>query len=272
MQIVPVILAGGEGRRLAPLSTPERPKAFLPLASGRTMLEETLLRFKNSAYTKPLIVLNHRHIDCIKNYDAVVLAQAEAKGTAFAIALASLYVQHENAKALMLVCPCDHAIEDISKFHSAVEMGQTYASEHHVLLGISPNAPNTGFGYIRKGVEMEAGVFKVQGFTEKPDLETAQAYVHSGAYFWNAGIFLLSPTLILQDIERCTPDIYSSALQSWGARKKVEKICYLGYAQDCPKTSIDTAVFEKSEKSVVVRLDTGWRDLGTPEALAEFLA
>lgn len=271
MQIVPVILAGGEGRRLAPLSTPERPKAFLPLTSSRTMLEETLLRFGNPAYKKPLIVLNRRHIDFVKNYDAAVLAEAEAKGTAFAIALAALHVQHENAQALMLVCPCDHAIADISKFHSAVETGQAYATEYHVLLGVSPNAPDTGFGYIRKGSEMEAGVFKVQGFIEKPDLETAQAYVGSGAYFWNAGIFLLSPTLILQDIERCTPDIYSAALQSWDARKKVEKICYLGDAQECPKTSIDTAVLEKSKESIAVRLDTGWRDLGTPEALAEFL-
>lgn len=273
MKIFPIILAGGEGSRLAPLSTPEKPKAFVKMPSGLTMLEETCARFFYSeTYYAPSIILNARHTDFLQNDNMNVIAESEAGGTAMAIVFAALYALECDKNAFILICPCDHYLEDINQFHAAIAQAKNYAHQYHVLFGIEPKNSDTALGYIHKGESLGAPAFKVQDFKEKPDLKTAEAYVRSGKYFWNSGIFLLSAEFILKEIEALAPEVYSLAQKSWQGRTNKNNLVYCGSweKQDFSNPSIDYAVFEKSKHMVIVPLLTHWSDLGTLEKFKQY--
>lgn len=281
MVITPVILSGGGGTRLWPLSTPEKPKQFLALTSEHTMFQLTVARaFDRAIFVAPLIVTGAAHaalaeeqLDAIGVVDASLILEPCARNTAPAIALAALAV--DDPAAVLLVMPSDHVIDDTAAFDAAtmaalplVEAGwmATY--------GIAPTGPETGYGYIRMGAELAAGVRAVERFVEKPDREAAEAMLAEGNHGWNGGIFLFRADTYLAALATHAPDILAAAQKAMtGAERAGNRIlpdaeAFVG----CPADSIDYAVMEKAERVAVVPVDMGWSDIGSWDALYDLAA
>lgn len=257
MDFIPVILAGGLGRRLAPHSTPEKPKAFLE-RSQQTLLETTLSRFQG---VQPrVIVLNKAHLAHAAHIDAVKIAESQMNGTAFAIALAALHSIENAGGVKILICPCDHEFGDKSAFADSVSKALNM-NKDAVLFGVAPKHPNTQLGYIERG---DNGV-NITKFHEKPDQKTAERYFVSGRHFWNAGIFLFDPAYILEQIQYHALRIYEAAYKAWQGREQGEVIMIPSAPQNFEPLSIDYAVLEKAKGLAMVEIKTHWRDLGTPE-------
>lgn len=278
-QITPLILSGGSGTRLWPLSTPERPKQFLRLHGDKTMIAQTLCRVEeHDLFGPPIVVGAARHeqllLDALADADVVggsVILEPCARNTAPAIALGAL---EAGCDALVLVMPSDHVIRDISAFHAAVERAVPAAQEGQlVTFGIEPSGPETGFGYIRSGDALPgmAGVFESRGFTEKPDLTRAQEMLSSGDYFWNAGIFLFRADTFLGELQRLQPEIYGAAKAAMAdviRQGVVVKPQEHEFAR-VPSDSIDYAVMEHASNVAVVPVSCGWSDVGSWDALAD---
>lgn len=279
--IVPVILSGGSGTRLWPLSRETYPKQFLPLVDQYTMLQNTALRVggaKNIA--APLVVCNQEHrfmvaeqLRAVGVQPAMVILEPMGRNTAPAVAVAALHARHQGVDPLLLILPADHVIADGEGFRAAVAQAALHAEAGWLItFGIVPTAPETGYGYIKAGAPLdESGVCAVERFVEKPDAATAQEYLRSGVYSWNSGMFLFRASAFLAELERFAPAILASSRQALASGRNERDFLWLdgeGFAA-CPKDSIDYAVMEKTDQAVVMPLTVGWNDVGSWSALWE---
>ncbi|KAG1467696.1 hypothetical protein G6F57_012909 [Rhizopus arrhizus] len=275
LPIVPVILSGGSGTRLWPLSREAYPKQFLPLVGEDTMLQATWKRVADIAGKAPIVVANQEHRfmaaeqlrECNVRPQALIL-EPIGRNTAPAIAIAALQVLAENDDALLLVLPSDHVVRNENAFHAAVAQAASAADAGKlVTFGIVPTAPETGYGYIKAGPG--EGARAVERFVEKPDLATAEGYVSSGEYFWNSGMFLFKASRYLQELERLQPAILvacRSALEKAARDTDFGRLDADAFAAS-PSDSIDYAVMEKTSDAAVVAMDAGWNDVGSWSAL-----
>lgn len=268
--IVPVILSGGSGTRLWPMSRDERPKQFLPLTGERTMFQLTLDRVVDG-YADPLIVANARHADLIEEQlagrRATIILEPAARNTAPAIALAALAAAPTD---ILLVMPSDHLIADVAAFRAAVDAALPLAERGWLCtFGITPDAPETGYGYIAMGEEAAPGVHRVDRFVEKPDRASAEAMLAQGSYVWNGGIFLFRADAYLRALEAFAPAMLAAS------RDAHDKAVYdgarilpdAGAFATSPADSIDYAVMEKADRVAVVPVSMGWSDIGSWDAL-----
>jgi len=273
--MIPVILSGGGGTRLWPMSRTHYPKQFLPLTGEHTMLQETLTRLSGLADLEPAIVIannNHRflvaeQLQSIGADNSHILLEPVGRNTAPAVALAAFCAQAEGRDPLLLVLPADHVISDKAAFHEALSRGQQQAENGQlVTFGITANSPETGFGYIKRGAEQATkGAFAVAEFVEKPDSATAQSYLDSGQYYWNSGMFLFKASVYLEELKEFEPAVYEAASAAFDASQRdldFLRIDATNFANS-PNIAIDYAVMERTQKATVVALDAGWNDLGS---------
>jgi mannose-1-phosphate guanylyltransferase/mannose-6-phosphate isomerase len=268
--IRPVILAGGAGTRLWPLSTIERPKHLLPLLGDRSLFEQTLDRF-GEQFSAPIIVANRAQeaeLLATAGKEARIILEPCKRDSAAAIALAAVLAGEKDE--LLLVCPSDHHIRDTAAFHTAIALARPAAEAGHIVtFGIEPDHPATGFGYIAAGEG--SGVRPVARFVEKPVLERAQAMLDEGGHYWNAGIFLASSKTWREELERHAPAIFaaaSEALRKGEIQGRVIRVDEEAFAES-PAKSIDYAVMEHSDRVAVVPVSMGWSDIGSWQALVE---
>lgn len=274
--ITPVILSGGSGTRLWPMSRPERPKQLLALTAAETMLQLTARRTGDQArFARPIVVANAAHATQIEDQLADVGIEPQAlilepvgRNTAPAIALAALAAPHP--KSPLLVMPSDHVIDDVAAFHRAIEAALPLVDDGWlVTFGIAPDAPETGYGYIKIGEAIGDGVHRVVRFVEKPDQVTAQAMIEEGDYAWNGGIFLFRADIFLGQLAVHASEMLFAAQDSMG-RSSREGAHIHPDAQSfaaSPSESIDYAVMEKADRVAVVPVAMGWSDLGSWDAL-----
>ncbi|MEO8367251.1 MAG: mannose-1-phosphate guanylyltransferase/mannose-6-phosphate isomerase [Pseudoxanthomonas sp.] len=273
--MIPVILSGGSGTRLWPLSREAYPKQFLALAGDDTMLQATWLRVQALASAAPLIVANEEHrfmvaeqlrqVDCSP---AAILLEPVGRNTAPAIAVAALQAIADGSDPLLLVLPSDHVISDVAAFQAAVRAAEPAAREGRlVTFGIVPTGPETGYGYIR--AEAGKGVRAVAEFVEKPDADTAAKYLASGEYFWNSGMFLFRAGAYLAELERQQPAMLAACRAALAAARR--DVDFVRLDKDafaaCPSDSIDYAVMEKTAQASVLPISVGWNDVGSWAAL-----
>jgi mannose-1-phosphate guanylyltransferase/mannose-1-phosphate guanylyltransferase/mannose-6-phosphate isomerase len=273
--IVPVILSGGSGTRLWPMSTPERPKQMLALHDEETMLQMTAQRAIGDDFAAAIVVANARHAGMIEDQLTEVGLDAQAlilepvgRNTAPAIALAALAA--EDPTAPLLVMPSDHVIEDVSAFHRAIRAALPLVADGWlVTFGITPTAPETGYGYIQIGEELGDGVHRVKRFIEKPARASAEAMLTAGDHAWNGGIFLFRADIYLAELAAQAPEMLAVAQKAMKLAKRDRRRVYPdaeAFAAS-PSDSIDYAVMEKAERVAVVPVAMGWSDLGSWDAL-----
>lgn len=280
-KIWPVILSGGSGTRLWPMSRSLYPKQLLPLTCADTMLQSTALRTPvGQAFHAPLVVAGEDHrflikgqLETIKLNAAAILLEPQGRNTAPAVAIAALQLLKSDADALMLVMPSDHVIADVAAFHYAIEAAYTAAhSGKFVTFGIQPSAPETGYGYIEMGAAIDgSAVHTVVRFVEKPDAATAASYLAGGKYLWNGGIFFFSARAYLGALAVHAPDILSACTAAMDGAT-VDGLFIRPDAAafaSTPSISIDYAVMEKTNKAAVVPVSMGWSDVGSWAALWE---
>jgi len=275
--IQPVILSGGSGTRLWPLSREAYPKQFLPLAGELTMLQATWGRVAPIAARGPLVIANEEHrfvaaeqLSQVDANPAAIILEPVGRNTAPAIAVAALEATRDGGDALLLVLPSDHVIANEAAFREAVQQAASAADAGQlVTFGIVPTGPETGYGYIKAAVG--DGARAVERFVEKPDLATATSYVASGQYYWNSGMFLFKATRYLQELERFQPGMLAACRDAWGKARRDADFTRLDKAAFAavPSDSIDYAVMEKTADAVVVPLDAGWNDVGSWTALRD---
>jgi mannose-1-phosphate guanylyltransferase/mannose-1-phosphate guanylyltransferase/mannose-6-phosphate isomerase len=278
--IVPVLLSGGTGSRLWPLSREAYPKQLLPLVGDRTMLQQTAARVMDSARYKPLLVVGnteHRFIIAeqlrgLGIKDATVVLEPEGRNTAPAAVVAALAALNVDPDAMILLMPADHVVQDVAAFQAAVETGAQAAEKgHFVLFGIRPTEPATGYGYIEIGDELgdAPGAHRVRSFVEKPKREVAEQYLASQRHLWNGGFFLLPAREFIAEVEQLAPDVLKGAGAAFGNAHR--DLDFLRLDADafgrCPSVSIDYAVMEKTGRAVVVPTSFGWTDVGSWSAL-----
>lgn len=279
--IIPVILSGGSGTRLWPLSRSAYPKQFIPLTDEKSLFQQTLERMSGiSGAGDALIVCNEEHRFMVAeqmrqlNITSLgIMLEPIGRNTAPAIACAALYALSKDKDAVLVVTPSDHVIRDNRQFVAAMSQGLESVDDGSlVTFGIVPDKPETGYGYIRKqDASLSSGAFPVAEFVEKPDLETAKGYLASGDFYWNSGMFVFRADAYLQELEQFHPDILQATTRACELIKtdldflRLDKEAFIA----CPAESIDYAVMEKTAKSVVVPMDAGWSDVGSWSALAD---
>ncbi|WP_141453745.1 mannose-1-phosphate guanylyltransferase/mannose-6-phosphate isomerase [Pseudoxanthomonas sp. z9] len=273
----PVLLSGGSGTRLWPLSREAYPKQFLPLASERTMVQDTWLRIAPLAGARPIVVANEEHrflvAEQLRQIGAPaphILLEPAGRNTAPAIAAAALQAMTGGDDPVLLVLPSDHVVRDADGFRRAVQAALPAAEAGAlVTFGIVPDAPETGFGYIQ--AEAGEGLRKVSRFVEKPDAATAQSYLDAGGYYWNSGMFLFRASRYLEELERFRPDIVATVRTAFAEARQDGDFVRLdkdAFAAS-PSDSIDYAVMEKTAHAMVLPVDIGWNDVGSWSALWE---
>ncbi|GEK48335.1 mannose-1-phosphate guanylyltransferase/mannose-6-phosphate isomerase [Bisbaumannia pacifica] len=277
--ILPVILSGGSGSRLWPVSREAYPKQFLKLnSSDHSLLQEAVLRLGSLAEClPPLLVCNEAHrflaaeqLQALGVIPSRIVLEPMGRNTAPALALAALAAQQDQDDPLLLVMPADHVIEDAQAFLDAVAQGRRLARKGKlVTFGITPASPHTGYGYIRRGEALGDAGYRVDAFVEKPDAERAAAYLSSGDYLWNSGIFLISASRYLEELERHAGDILESCRRALAASR--EDLDFLRIDVEafaaCRGESIDYAVMENTQDAAVVPMDPGWSDIGAWDAI-----
>lgn len=272
-RIVPVILSGGVGTRLWPVSRPEKPKQFHALTGDKTMLQMTAERVADAArYARPIVVASDRHADEVEaqlDGEPLLILEPAGRNTAAAIALAALSADSGD---LLLVMPSDHVIGRPDRFHEAVARAVPLARQGYlVTFGITPSSPETGYGYIRAGDILGEGAFTVSAFVEKPDRETAARYVAEGGYAWNGGIFLFQAGPMIAALEAHAPDILEqvrSALER--ARREGSRIHPDPAAFAAVRSqSIDYAVMERHDRTAMVPVEMDWSDVGSWDAICD---
>jgi mannose-1-phosphate guanylyltransferase len=254
--IVPVILCGGSGTRLWPLSRPARPKPFLPLLGEETLFEATLARCSDSAiFAPPLVVTGAGLLELVESQGrgAEVIVEPAARNTAPAIALAA---QRLPEDAVMLVCPSDHHIADLPAWLAAVGKARVLAEQGFlVAFGIAPTRPETGYGYIERGAPEGEG-WRIARFIEKPPLEDAERYVAGGAHCWNGGIFMFRAGTFLEELAKYRPEMAAAV---------ADPAAFPAIAGE----SVDYAVMEQTSRAAMVEADMGWSDIGNWQSLRD---
>ena len=289
--LVPVVLSGGSGTRLWPLSREKYPKQLLPLIGEDSLLQATVRRMEGMADVQlgaPLVICNEEYrfiiaeqLRLMETKGSIVL-EPVGRNTAPALTLAALAAVVFESDPILLVMPADHVISDIPTFQVAVHQGMTLAEGGAIVtFGITPDSPETGYGYIQAGESMEAdGARNIARFVEKPDLATAQAYLDEGSYFWNSGLFMMRASVWLAAIGSCRPDILSACQTAWDKRSvdgdffRANRDAFL----QCPSDSIDYAVMERITandgtlpRGMVIPLSAGWSDVGAWDSLWQVL-
>lgn len=280
--LLPVIMAGGTGSRLWPLSRELHPKQFLRLYGADSMLQETLKRLEGVAISEPVVICNGEHrfmvAEQLRQINMLahnIILEPVGRSTAPAIALAALNALRHGDNPVMLVLAADHIIHNVAAFHEAIAEATAHAERGSlVTFGIVPTGPETGYGYIQRGVpcdDASPNAATVQRFVEKPDRETAQRYVDGGNHYWNSGMFMFHAQRYIDELEKFRPDILSACRQALDSAEEDRHFISADYQSfaDCPDESIDYAVMEKTDAAVVVRLDIGWSDVGSWSALWE---
>ena len=277
--IIPVVLCGGSGTRLWPLSRTYTPKQFLPLISDNTMLQDTVLRLPNGL-ADGIYICNEEHrfmlaeqLRQIDKASNAIILEPEGRNTAPAVALAALKAMEENANAVLLVLAADHVITNHQAFHQAIETASIAAGDDKLsTFGIVPDKPETGYGYIQV-TSNEKAYDQVKQFVEKPKLSVAEQYIKSGDYLWNSGMFMFKASVFLQELEQHCPEILTSCQKAMANAQtdldflRPDKEAFLA----CMNESIDYAVMEKTQSAAVVSLDAGWSDVGSYGALSDVL-
>lgn len=278
--LLPVIMAGGTGSRLWPMSRELHPKQFLRLHSIHSMLQETLKRLDGVGVSEPVVICNEDHrfmvAEQLRQIDMLshnIILEPVGRNTAPAIALAALNAIAQGNDPIMLVLAADHIIDDVEAFHRAIDLALPYAAAKSlVTFGIVPTGPETGYGYIQRGECKNGSVAApVQRFVEKPDSETAQSYIETGEYYWNSGMFMFRAKRYLEELEKFRPDILAAcrdALANTECDKNFINVDREAFST-CPDDSVDYAVMEKTHDAVVIPLDAGWSDVGSWSALWE---
>jgi mannose-1-phosphate guanylyltransferase/mannose-6-phosphate isomerase len=277
--ITPVILSGGSGSRLWPLSRALYPKQFLPLASELTMIQETALRVADARFAAPLVICNEEHRFIVAEQlrakacrPSEIILEPVGRNTAPAVCVAALKLLAAGDDALMLVMPSDHAIASPERFLRAVGKAAGAAADGAlVTFGITPARAETGYGYIKAGARLGAheGVHAVERFVEKPDQPTAETYLADGSYLWNSGIFLFSAAAYLAELERSNPAMVEACREALSGSERDLTFCRLAlnaFAAS-PSDSIDYAVMEKTARAAVVPVEMGWNDVGAWSSL-----
>ena len=279
MTIIPVILSGGAGTRLWPLSRSQYPKQFLSLAAQNTMIQETLLRLEGIDVASPIVICNESHrfivadqLAQINVKNPFIILEPLGRNTAPAIAAGALKAQALDKDAVMVVLPSDHVIQNKAALAHGVELACKAAAEGFlVTFGITPTAPETGYGYIKAQVKSGEAVFPLDRFVEKPNRETAQKYLDSGEYFWNSGMFVFKASTFLAELQHFEPEIFASVEAAY--TKAAVDVDFIRLEKEAfatsPSRSIDYAVMEKTSKGKVIPLDAGWNDVGAWSALWE---
>lgn len=278
-RITPVILSGGTGTRLWPLSRETLPKQLLPLVGEKSMLQETVLRVSNrSQFDAPIIIANVEHrfvigeqLRALGIHDATVVLEPEGRNTTAAATVAALLEQRRTPDGLILVLAADHVVQKPEALLAAVTTGAEVAREGKlVLFGIQPTSASTGYGYIQRAdTATSANVYPVKRFVEKPDANTAQDYVASGDYLWNSGMFLLPVEPYLAEVEKLIPEVLHASKAALDASRQDLDFIRLdetAFAAN-PSIAIDYAVMEKTALAVVIPTDCGWTDVGSWSAL-----
>jgi mannose-1-phosphate guanylyltransferase len=282
--ILPVIMAGGSGSRLWPLSRDLMPKQFLKLDGDLTMLQATVMRLQGLNAEAALVICNEDHrfvaaeqLRQIKQLNHNIILEPAGRNTAPAIALAALTATKKGLDPLLLVLAADHVIADVEAFQQAVMTATDFANaDQLVTFGIVPTAAETGYGYIKRGQskDLNSSAYQVAQFVEKPKLDTALQYVKSGEYYWNSGMFLFKASRYLAELKQHRPDIYAACQQAMAEVDpdldfiRVNQQAFLA----CPSESIDYAVMEKTSAAVVVPLDARWSDVGSWSSLWDISA
>lgn len=279
--LTPVILSGGVGSRLWPLSREHYPKQLLALVGANSLLQNTILRLAEiSEQAKPLVVCNEKHrflvaeqLQNIGIEPANIILEPEGRNTAPAVAVAAFAALAKDPEAILMVLPADHLIADATKFCQSIESGIQLAEANYlVTFGIVPNSPETGYGYINASDSIEDTIaLSVESFVEKPDLATAQQYLKSGKYYWNSGMFLFKASKYLQELEKFAPDILGTCRLAIDNALEDKDFLRLdsGAFKACTSNSIDYAVMEHTNTAVVIPLDAGWNDVGAWSSLWE---
>ncbi|MDO6746302.1 mannose-1-phosphate guanylyltransferase/mannose-6-phosphate isomerase [Gilvimarinus sp. 1_MG-2023] len=276
--IFPVVLSGGSGSRLWPMSRELYPKQFLPLVGENTLLQDTLQRLEGLNPKAPILVCNEEHrflaaeqLRQIGQLDHNIILEPAGRNTAPAIALAAFTALESDPNAVLLVLPADHVINDPDSFRAVVEKATKAAQQGDlVTFGIVPTYPETGYGYIRGEAGGELGQ-AVKRFVEKPDLETAKTYLASGDYYWNSGMFLFRADRYLEELNQHRPEIFQACQASFSAPE--EDLDFVRVNKEdfllCPSESVDYAVMENTERAIVFPLDAGWSDVGSWSSMAD---
>ena len=278
--ILPIIMAGGSGSRLWPMSREKFPKQFQALYGETTMLQATIKRLDGLSCLPPLVVCNEDHrfivaeqLRQIGHLDHNIILEPVGRNTAPAIALAAEYALTQYDNPNLLILSADHVILDEEVFRSKIIQAQPYVDNNKlVTFGVVPNVPETGYGYIKCGQTLEKEeVYDIEAFVEKPDLKTAQSYLEQGNYLWNSGMFAFKAQCYIQELECFYPEILSAckkAMQNTDLDLDFVRVSKADF-DACPSESIDYAVMEKTDKAVVVSLDAGWSDVGAWSSLWE---
>lgn len=282
--IFPVILSGGSGTRLWPLSRSLFPKQLLPLASSQTLLQETALRVAdNQKFAPPIIICNDQHrfvvaeqMRAINIAPKSIVLEPVPRNTAAAVMIAAKVVAHDDPGACLLILPSDHAISDLQGFQQAIGQAMTAAQAGWMVsFGMAPVRPETGYGYLHQGKEISEtpGVFKVDKFIEKPDAQQAANLLAQGGYLWNGGMYLFQAKRVIAEIEKYLPDVASAAEKA--VAYATHDLDFLRLNQEAliqsPSISIDYGVMEKTDRAAVVPAAIGWSDVGSWASLADTL-
>ena len=277
--LLPVIMAGGYGSRLWPLSRQLRPKQFLKLNGDFTMLQATIQRLDGIDYISPYVICNEEHrflvaeqLRQINLKGASILLEPEGRNTAPAVALAALQAMRSGEDPILLVLAADHLIKDAAIFHKSMQQALPLAEAGKlVTFGIVPTHPETGYGYIQRGnaLSRDLSGYAVARFVEKPDLKTAESYLQTGDYFWNSGMFMFRASRYLEELELLQPEILRACRLAIEQAEsdmdfvRADKEAFVA----CPNQSIDYAIMEKTDNAAMVPLDAGWSDIGSWSAL-----
>ena len=274
--ITPIIISGGSGTRLWPLSRKLQPKQFINLGNDTTLFQDTILRLPKDA-ENPIIICNEDHrflaaeqLREINKLSTGIILEPIGKNTAPAIALAALKLHSSSADPILLVLPADHMIEDINSFHKTIKIAKTLAIQNKlVTFGVLPNKAETGYGYIEAEMDLNSKFYNIESFKEKPNQANADKYFKSGKYFWNSGMFMFKSSVYLQELEKFAPEILTYCKNSLKDERQDHDFIRLINEEflKCPELSIDYAVMEHTKSSVVVPLDANWNDVGSWESL-----
>jgi mannose-1-phosphate guanylyltransferase/mannose-6-phosphate isomerase len=273
-KITPVLMSGGAGTRLWPLSRRAKPKQFHALGGTHTLIQDTALRFTTDAFGPPMVICNVAHAELVREQLAEIgvkvsalILEPEGRNTAAAAVVTAAAAEQAGCE-LMLLLSADARVKDPAALRDAIAAGAPAAEAGAlVIFGITPTSPETGYGYIRAQPGGET-VRKVAEFVEKPDISTAERYVADPAYSWNAGIFLFRPSAFLQEVRQVAPELAAAAEAALAEAAREGDTIRLGEAfRRTPAVPVDVAVFEKTGKAVVVAADIGWSDVGAYDAL-----